>query len=250
VSKTLDKAAQAIASGDMVYGRSSKRRESQQADVVRKYRVMYEKNDIFRFYSLAEIRAIFLSLFENKKIPVAKTKGFTPTPKIAFAQPVGAGTSSECEYFDVEINSIKEINLLDLNSFLPFGLQFLKSKEVELKKASLSSTINKSLFYWDFEKSTIDLEKVFSSLNSGDISYERQSKNAILELNLANFLEIVEKEGTRIKIITQKFEEKSLKIEELAEAIENQFGIEARLIQIHRKDQFIEKNGEIFNPYD
>ena len=252
LSKTLDAASDALGTTEIVYGRSSKLRAAQQQDVIRKYRVMFSKTDHFRFYSHIEVRNIILKAFSEAKIPVSYSKGFTPLPKIAFGMTASTGISSLMEFFDVDINSIKTVDLVTLmQEYLPKGLTFISAKEIQAKEASLASAITLHEYTLDFSRVELEPIIIENWLNQPIIKLVRETKNSIQELNLKEFIDHYELNEHSLTLRCKKVEDRILKIEEFLSSLNQEFPFNYHSVDVIRINQFIKtKDGNLTSPMD
>jgi radical SAM-linked protein len=243
VSKTQDSISGHLAEEEMSFGRSVKRRAAQQQDFARKFRIKYKKFDRVIYYTGTDLRNIFIKSFENLKIPIIYTKGFTPSPKIAFAAPASQGIESNSEFFDIEINTIKDFDLKEsLNSRLPLGLEVIEYKEIPLKKESLASRINANSYVFDFSALDINDEDLNEWIKSEEKNIHREHKGVKLILNINDFMHDAIVKENKLTLILKNIEQRMIKAEEILFSIVEFKTFDSDLVPVLRQAQFILNN--------
>jgi radical SAM-linked protein len=250
LSKTNDMASASLGTEEMSYGRSTKLRASQQEDISRKYRIMFSRLNYMAFYSNVDARNIVLRAFSKENIPVRMSKGFSPAPKIAFSAPTSTGVELHCEYMDVEINSIKNVDLVAaLNAHMPSGMTALVAKEVSAKVASLASAINLMEFKLNFEDGYLD-SKLIDELTHGKHSVIRETKNSHIALDVGNFIHKINVDNNSLCVQLLTYEQRLLKIEELVDILNTIKPIRFGDIEIEKTRQFIYSHDQYGDPMD
>lgn len=109
-----------------------------------KLRVRLSKTGLARFFSHLDLQRTIERTLRRAGLPIAYSQGFNPHPKISFASALATGTSSEGEFFDVELTqSIEpESFLAQANAQCPQGLRFEEARPVERQGDSLMSLID------------------------------------------------------------------------------------------------------------
>ncbi len=90
------------------------------------YKFTYVKSGEARFISHLELIQMFFRVFRRIKLPVLFSKGFNPSPKIAFSPALPVGTESRAEFFlaDLSESLIDTASLIALmNQHLPPGIR-------------------------------------------------------------------------------------------------------------------------------
>ena len=72
-----------------------------------KLRVRFSKFGPVKFIGHLDIMRFVQKAIKAADIPVRYTEGFSPHQVLSFAAPLGVGTESECEYFDLEVTSLE-----------------------------------------------------------------------------------------------------------------------------------------------
>ena len=94
---------------------------------VQKLRIQHAKRDRLRFTSHRDFQRAFERALKRAGVPMAYSAGFSPHPKISYANAAPTGVASEAEY--VEIGVVKVVDpdklLTVLDEVLPPGLDVL-----------------------------------------------------------------------------------------------------------------------------
>ena len=100
---------------------------------VQKLRLRYAKRGRLRFSSHRDFQRALERALRRSAVPMAYSAGFTPHPKVSYANAAPTGTASEAEY--VELSVVTRVDpraLRDaLDSSLPPGLDVLEVVEAE-----------------------------------------------------------------------------------------------------------------------
>ena len=101
---------------------------------VAKYRINYEKTEAIKFISHLELANALLRSIIRSGLPLARTEGFNPHPKVAFSPALPVGVSSSCEVFDLELTrSLNEKEVFEsVLKTLPPGIKLLSAARVDL----------------------------------------------------------------------------------------------------------------------
>lgn len=68
------------------------------------YRVHYSRLGISRFYSHLELLQLVFRSLQRASLPLIFSKGFNPTPQVAFSQALPVSMESQAEYFDMDLS--------------------------------------------------------------------------------------------------------------------------------------------------
>ena len=94
------------------------------------YRMKFEKRDEVKYIGHLDTMRTFTRCIKKTSLPIKFSTGFNPRVQLAFALPLAVGVTSECEYFDLELNGdVEPQEVIDeLNNFLPINLEKLDRK--------------------------------------------------------------------------------------------------------------------------
>ena len=150
-------------------------------------RATFKKGETLRYTGHLDILRTFVRGLRRADIPVKYSEGFNPHAVMAFALPLGVGTTSECEIVDIAVT--EQIPVADfisrVNANMPkdaieiLSAEYTDEKMPEIIKAEYTIT---------YENATpIDtslIEKAFSS----PIMVEKKSKRQMNEVDLSEHI--------------------------------------------------------------
>ena len=129
---------------------------------VQKLRIQHAKRGRLRFTSHRDFQRAFERALRRANIPMAYSAGFSPHPKISYANAAATGVASEAEY--VEIGVVKQVDpdavARVLNEVLPAGFDVLAV--VEAKTSDFVARLEAS--HWQIELPEIDRDQVASAI--------------------------------------------------------------------------------------
>ena len=152
-------------------------------------RVKYTKGQDVKYVGHLDCMRTFIRCIKRTCIPVKYSNGFNPRVQISFALPLGVGVTSDCEYFDLEVEQAmnSEMFLGELNSTLPSGFRVIEVEFLETAK-SLMSLVKEAEYKIKIEGE--DFEKVIELFDKDSIVIEKESnsKKETKEIELKNFI--------------------------------------------------------------
>jgi radical SAM-linked protein len=94
---------------------------------VQKLRIRYAKRGRLRFTSHRDFARAFERALRRARVPMAYSAGFTPHPKVSYANAAPTGVASEAEYLEIGLAEVRDPASLkaDLDAALPDGLDIL-----------------------------------------------------------------------------------------------------------------------------
>ncbi|MBF4694874.1 TIGR03936 family radical SAM-associated protein [Fusibacter ferrireducens] len=155
-------------------------------------RIVYTKQKYMRYLSHLELMKLFERVFRFQKLPLKFSEGFNPHPKMTFAAPLSVGFSSQAEIMEVQLNERIDLEHV-LQMKFPDGIQIIKAKYVDSKKALMASIdFSEYMIRIDFGASVSEYpfeERAESFLNQEAIHYEKKTKKGTMKT--VNALELV-----------------------------------------------------------
>ena len=145
-------------------------------------RVKYEKNDSVKYVGHLDTMRTFTRCIKKTNLPIKFSSGFNPRVQLAFALPLAVGVTSECEYFDLELNGDVECQEVidELNKNFPDGFKVLTCEKLE-KAKGLMSLVSEANYEISILLSTNDNEKLVAELkdafNQEQVMITKQAKN-------------------------------------------------------------------------
>ena len=153
----------------------------QQAPVVQRLRFKYAKRGRLRFTSHRDFSRAFERALRRAGVPIAFSSGFSPHPRVSYANATPTGVSSEAEYLEIALNEVgnpEEIRA-NLDAALPIGLDLIEV--VEAKSPDFAQRLEASL--WQLVLVGIDHDSaeaaILALLAESEVIVERQTKDGI-----------------------------------------------------------------------
>jgi radical SAM family uncharacterized protein/radical SAM-linked protein len=135
-------------------------------------RVEFSKTGRLKYLSHLELVTLLQRAMRKAGVPLVYSKGFHPSPNIAFGPPLGVGISGLNEYFDMEIIPPFDlvINSRKLNDILPEGIYIKDMAAIPANTKSLSSFITR----YEYEIKYGDLSGAYRFLSEKEINAQRE----------------------------------------------------------------------------
>ncbi len=122
-------------------------------------RIRFSKRGKVRFTSHRDVARIWERTLRRVELPVARSQGFSPRPKLHFGLALSTGHESEAEYLDVDLvdGAVVDLDALParLTTALPGGLIAAAAAEVDPSAPSLQHAVTSSR--WEIEVLGLDL---------------------------------------------------------------------------------------------
>lgn len=95
---------------------------------VQRLRIRYAKRGRLRFTSHRDFARAFERALRRAKVPMAYSAGFTPHPKVSYANAAPTGVASEAEYLEIGLAELRDPDQIrvELNAALPDGLDIVE----------------------------------------------------------------------------------------------------------------------------
>ncbi len=146
------------------------------------YRMKFEKRDEVKYIGHLDTMRTFTRCIKKTNLPIKFSNGFNPRVQLAFALPLAVGVTSECEFFDLELNGDVECEkvIKELNQNLPEGFRVVTCEKLE-KAKGLMSLVVEAEYEVTFLLSNADVDDLVSKLNNifeqDEILVNKSSKN-------------------------------------------------------------------------
>lgn len=155
---------------------------------VQKLRVQHAKRGPLRFTSHRDFQRAFERALRRANVPMAYSAGFSPHPKISYANAAPTGVASEAEY--VEIGVVEKCDPQKvceaLDRVLPPGLDVIDV--VEAKTSDFVARLEAS--HWKIELPGVELsaltKAVEAFLAAGEVLVERMTKSGLRTFDARN----------------------------------------------------------------
>ncbi|WP_235502865.1 TIGR03936 family radical SAM-associated protein, partial [Kitasatospora sp. Root187] len=99
---------------------------------MQRIRLRYTKRGRLRFTSHRDFQRAFERALRRSAVPMAYSAGFTPHPKVSYANAAPTGVASEAEYLEIGLAEVRDPEVLRalLDGSLPDGLDITDAVEV------------------------------------------------------------------------------------------------------------------------
>jgi len=148
---------------------------------VQKLRIQHAKRGRLRFTSHRDFQRAFERALRRANVPMAYSAGFSPHPKISYANAAATGVASEAEY--VEIGVVQKVEpdalLQVLNEVLPPGFDILAV--VEARTPDFVARLEAS--HWHIELPAVPPAEILNAvkkfLSETEVMVERNTKSGL-----------------------------------------------------------------------
>ncbi|MCX4880765.1 TIGR03936 family radical SAM-associated protein [Streptomyces sp. NBC_00847] len=148
---------------------------------MQRIRLRYTKRGRLRFTSHRDFQRAFERALRRAEVPMAYSAGFTPHPKVSYANAAPTGTGSEAEYLEIALTEARDPEKLRLllDESLPAGLDIVDA--VEARTSGLADRLTASV--WELRLDGVDpveAERAVSAFNASDaVEVQRTAKNGV-----------------------------------------------------------------------
>ncbi|MER7685920.1 TIGR03936 family radical SAM-associated protein [Streptomyces sp. NPDC097610] len=148
---------------------------------MQRIRLRYTKRGRLRFTSHRDFQRAFERALRRAEVPMAYSAGFTPHPKVSYANAAPTGTGSEAEYLEIALTQTRDPQKLRelLDESLPDGLDIIEA--VEARTSGLADRLTASV--WELRLDGVapeDAERAVDAFNSADtVEVQRRTKNGM-----------------------------------------------------------------------
>jgi radical SAM-linked protein len=149
--------------------------------VVQRIRLRYTKRGRLRFTSHRDFQRALERALRRSAVPMAYSAGFSPHPRISFANAAPTGSASEAEYVELALSEPRDPELLraQLDESLPNGLDIVDA--VEARTSNFVERLEASV--WELRLDGVEpavaAAAVASFLAAEAVEVQRQTKNGI-----------------------------------------------------------------------
>ncbi|WP_328538762.1 TIGR03936 family radical SAM-associated protein [Streptomyces sp. NBC_00344] len=148
---------------------------------MQRIRLRYTKRGRLRFTSHRDFQRAFERALRRAAVPMAYSAGFTPHPKVSYANAAPTGTGSEAEFLEIalaEARDPQELRLL-LDASLPDGLDITDA--VEARTSGLADRLTASV--WEMRLDGVgfdEAEKAVAAFSAAEtVEVQRRTKNGV-----------------------------------------------------------------------
>jgi radical SAM-linked protein len=154
---------------------------NEQAPVVERWRIRYAKRGRLRFTSHRDFSRAFERALRRARVPIAFSSGFSPHPRVSYANATPTGVASEAEYLEIALNEHVDPHALlaTLDAALPTGLDLVEIAPA--RTPDFPDRLQASL--WELELRDVErtqvVEAVTAFLASTEVEVERLTKQGM-----------------------------------------------------------------------
>ncbi len=133
--------------------------------VVQRVRLRYAKRGPLRFTSHRDFQRAFERAIRRAGVPIAFSAGFSPHPRISYANAAPTGVASEAEYLEIGLTrQVPPVQLRDaLDAALPIGMDVLEA--VTAISADFAERLEASVWLVElFDVPPADLDRAIADL--------------------------------------------------------------------------------------
>ncbi|MFE9449392.1 TIGR03936 family radical SAM-associated protein [Streptomyces sp. NPDC006739] len=148
---------------------------------MQRIRLRYTKRGRLRFTSHRDFQRAFERALRRAEVPMAYSAGFTPHPKVSYANAAPTGTGSEAEYLEIALTAPRDPETLRvlLDESLPTGLDIVDA--VEARTPGLADRLTASV--WELRLDGVDpadAARAVDAFNRADaVEVQRTTKNGV-----------------------------------------------------------------------
>jgi len=148
---------------------------------VQRIRLRYTKRGRLRFTSHRDFQRAFERALRRAAVPMAYSAGFTPHPKVSYANAAPTGTGSEAEYLEIALTDRRDPEKLRelLDESMPQGLDIIEA--VEARVSGLAERLTASV--WELRLDGVDpadAERAVEAFNAAEtVEVRRKTKNGM-----------------------------------------------------------------------
>ncbi|GAB2832758.1 TIGR03936 family radical SAM-associated protein [Streptomyces daliensis] len=148
---------------------------------MQRIRLRYTKRGRLRFTSHRDFQRAFERALRRAQVPMAYSAGFTPHPKVSYANAAPTGTGSEAEYLEIALTERRDpAELLgQLDTSMPTGLDIIDA--VEARTSDFTDRLQAS--EWELRLTGVEPQEaeraVAAFLAAETVEVERQTKKGL-----------------------------------------------------------------------
>ncbi|MEV5610281.1 TIGR03936 family radical SAM-associated protein [Streptomyces sp. NPDC052225] len=148
---------------------------------MQRIRLRYTKRGRLRFTSHRDFQRAFERALRRAEVPMAYSAGFTPHPKVSYANAAPTGTGSEAEYLEIALTAPRDPEKLKalLDESMPVGLDIIDA--VEARTSGLADRLTASV--WELRLDGVTVEKAARAAEAfraaETVEVQRRTKNGM-----------------------------------------------------------------------
>lgn len=174
-----------------------------QLPIVQKLRVRYAKRGRLRFTSHRDFGRAFERAVRRAKVPIGYSSGFTPHPKISYANAAPTGAASEAEFLEIGLTREcdPEVVRESLDAALPPGLDIVAV--VPATPGTFADRLEASLWSIDLPGATGLEDAAAAFLAASEVAVERMTKRGLRGIDVREAVGSLVVHGTRVEVVVR-----------------------------------------------
>lgn len=170
-----------------------------------KVRIKFSKIGPTKFIGHLDTMRYFQKAVRRAGLPAAFSGGFSPHMIMSFAAPLGVGTTSQGEYFDMELTETVPTDVIEqrMNEVMAEGFHVVSARQVEDGKAGKAmSLVAAADYYVEFregkEPEISWKEKIEEFYAQPSITVMKKTKRSEKEVDIRPFIYDMQLQGEKI----------------------------------------------------
>ena len=187
-----------------------------------------------------DIMRFFQKAIRRSGIDAAYTEGFSPHLKLSFAQPLSVGVETDGDYFDLEMNSLPDMENIvkDMNAQCVEGIEIVNATLLDDDTVNGMRSVKAAdyLYYFDDLSNDLKLIEDFFSQETYIFEYVRKDKVKTKDL-MEDIYEYRILNDKEMLVKVNASSAGNLKADVVTEALEK-YGMKAKCIKFKRHDLY------------
>ena len=174
-----------------------------QLPIVQKLRVRYAKRGRLRFTSHRDFGRAFERAVRRAKVPIGYSSGFTPHPKISYANAAPTGAASEAEFLEIGLtrecdpDAVRE----GLDAALPPGLDIVAV--VPATPGTFADRLEASRWCIEIPGATGLEDAATGFLAAPAVTVERMTKRGLRDIDVRGAVDTLVVHGDRVDVVVR-----------------------------------------------
>lgn len=214
---------------------------------------VYHKTEAARFVSHLDVQRTLHRVFRRAKLPLAYSSGFNPHPELSFASALATGSTSDAEWFEVELEGEVSPNefLERVNAAVPRGFFLSDAAEMPANVKTLAALTRAADYsvsiQLDRSVSADELKSALDIMLSGEIIMNKKTKSGVKPVDIRPEIikvhtEYIEGNELRLRVIGKLQSDGGLRTELFVAALLERLAAHGTF-KAHRNAMYFESNG-------
>lgn len=174
----------------------------QQAPPRQRLRIRYAKRGTARFTSHRDFARAFERALNRARIPIAHSSGFSPHPRISYANAAATGAASEAEYLEIALTEVCDPHKVQsvLGAEMPPGMVIMEVAETD--RTPFTDLLTASAWLVEPAGRVEGLETAVEALMAADVEeVQRLTKSGLRTFDVRGALIGMDVVDSRIRIM-------------------------------------------------